>query len=101
MHTGVDPVGDIDHINGNRTDNRALNLRTCTRSQNLANSSVRRDNKIGMKGVARSGKRFVAHIGINGRKRHLGIFDTKEAAHQAYLSAASERSGEFAFGGAR
>lgn len=101
MHTGIDPAGDVDHVNGIRQDNRAINLRECSRSQNLANSALRRDNKIGIKGVAAHGCRFVAHIRIEGKKRHLGVFLTKEEAHAAYLVAAAARSGPFAFGGVR
>jgi hypothetical protein len=95
LHHGRWPVGEIDHINGNRADNRAANLREATRSQNMANTPVRRDSRSGVKGVRRHrAGRWVASIGGS----HLGVFDTPEAAHAAYCAAAKRRHGEFARG---
>jgi hypothetical protein len=51
-------------------------------------SSQHRDNRSGLPmGVKRHHRKFIARRGVNGRQIHLGLFDTPEAAHAAYLSA--------------
>lgn len=77
---------EIDHKNGVRSDNRFDNLRLASDEQNAANAKMRRDNKSGMKGVSwhrRVGK-WAAQINVNGRRKHLGYFDTVESAHVVY-----------------
>lgn len=87
--------GDIvDHVNGDKLDNRKLNLRICNISQNNANCHTK--NKGGYKGVGCIGKKFRASISINGKFLHLGMFDTKELAAKAYNVAAIKQFGEFA-----
>lgn len=92
---------EIDHINGNPSDNRLSNLRVATRSQNLRNTRLRRDNKAGFKGVSfhRGAGRWTAQIGAGRTGRYLGLFDTPEEAHAAYLAAARDAYGEFANAG--
>ena len=51
IHHGVDPVSDLDHINGDRDDNRIANLRIATQSQNMHNRRADKDNTSGYKGV--------------------------------------------------
>lgn len=89
LHTyGVWPAGDIDHINGKRSDNRLCNLRDVPRRTNLQNQSKAPNNKsTGVLGVYRSKKRFYARISIDNKSRHLGTFDTVGEASAAYLSA--------------
>lgn len=98
METGAWPVGDIDHRNRDKADNRFLNLREADHSQNGANKAVSPRNKVGLKGVCPHGKRFRAQIKTRDRVVLLGIFDTAELAHQAYAKAAREHHGEFAGG---
>jgi hypothetical protein len=88
----------IDHINGDRADNRLCNLRECTPSQNQWNRGPERRNKTGYKGVGlnESGNRFRAYIRFKTKTYALGTFDTPEEAHAAYVSAASSLHGEFA-----
>lgn len=96
METGVWPINDIDHENTVRDDNRFVNLREATRSENKRNSGPHRDNKLGLKGVRLDRKRFQANINFGGKQVYLGTFDTAEAAASAYRSASAKYHGEFA-----
>jgi len=97
--TNIDPADKhIDHINGVTYDNRASNLRLATKSQNGANSSMRKDNKSGYKGVDfyKSANKWRARIVVRGKSIHIGYFDSPELAHIAYCKRAVELFGEFA-----
>lgn len=88
IHHGRWPAGEIDHIDGDRTDNRMANLRDVATHENHQNMrKARSDNKVGILGVSRHKGRFRAQIQAQGKKRWLGEFDTAEAAHEAYLAA--------------
>jgi hypothetical protein len=92
-----DPPHDIDHANGDGLDNRRANLRPAIGSQNAANSRRRKDNTSGFRGVSRERSgRWRADINRDGRRTHLGTFDTPEAAARAYDAAAIEAWGEYA-----
>lgn len=84
----------VDHINGDSLDNRLANLRLVTTTQNMWNvDHALSTSSSGIRGVHRhsqSGK-WVSEISINGKKKHLGVFPTQEAASLAYQSAAQER----------
>jgi hypothetical protein len=85
--TGEWPRGDIDHINGVRTDNRWANLRDVPRHINLQNQRRARCNsKAGLLGVAMCRDRFQAKIQIDGKRTYLGTFNTAIEAHQAYVA---------------
>jgi hypothetical protein len=96
--TGEWPVNDIDHINGDRADNRFKNLREATRSQNLQNAGLRSSNKTGYKGVhfCNERQKYVAQIKINKWPKVLGRFQTLEEAVSARLAAEKMIYGEFA-----
>lgn len=83
------PVGELDHINRVKSDNRLCNLREATPAQNSANRGTRSDNKSGFKGVYWSRSGWVAVIGRNGTRRFLGRHPTAEAAAAAYMEAAN------------
>ncbi len=85
-----------DHKNLDRGDTRLANLRDSTRSDNYANTRVRSHSKIGIKGVRKNGKRWMASISLNSQSIYLGTFDTPEEAGEAYAKAAREIRGEFA-----
>ncbi len=82
--------GEVDHINGDRTDNRKQNLRIVTRSQNLM-------NRKGVKGYYFDNyyQKWKAEIIVNGKKFNLGSFDTEEEAKQSRLEAERVHFGEF------
>jgi len=88
----------IDHINGNKLDNRKANLRICTNAENLRNRAMTKKNKSGYKGVHWSNryKKWVASIGKNYKVFVLGQYNTPEEAYAAYCKAAMELHGEFA-----
>lgn len=93
------PVGlQVDHINGNRLDNRRTNLRVCQHAQNIMNQKGR-GAVSGFKGVhpARRGDGWCAHITLDGHMMDLGTYDTPEVAAVAYNVAARQHFGEFAW----
>lgn len=85
---GAWPEHDIDHINGDKGDNRIANLRDVPACVNLENKrGARRDNASGLLGVHlhRQSGRWRARIRHDGKAVHIGMFDSPEAAHAAYL----------------
>ena len=86
-HFGKMPLLEIDHINSNKSDNRIENLRKANRSENGQNiKKAQLNNKIGFLGVYKSKNKWRARIQVNCKKIHIGLFDTPEEAHQAYLA---------------
>lgn len=84
--TGAWPTGHIDHINGNRSDNRICNLRDVTETVNHQNQRrPQTGNKSGYLGVYKNRRRWSARIDAHGVSHHIGTFDTPEIAHAAYL----------------
>lgn len=84
------PAGNIDHVNGSRSDNRWSNLRVGSQALNAQNlRGPRRDNMIGLLGVSLDKRRgtYRAQIMVDGKSRHLGTFGDPQSAHQAYLKA--------------
>jgi hypothetical protein len=90
--TGSECPGPIDHKNGARTDNRWLNLRASSNRENGQNRrTVERSTASGLLGVSRGGTRAArpwrSKIVIDGKATHLGMFDSPQEAHEAYLAA--------------
>ena len=82
------PDDQVDHINGDRSDNRIANLRSLTNQGNQQNRrTAHRGIRSGLLGVSPKRGKWRAQIKVDGKKRHLGLFDTPEAAHAAYLEA--------------
>ena len=93
--TGIYPSLEIDHINGDRADNKFNNLRIVTRSQNAQNrSTYQSNNKSKTLGVSwhKKSKKWQAHICIYKERKYLGLFEKAEDAHNAYLLAKQEVS---------
>jgi hypothetical protein len=88
---GYMPSNDLDHINGDRADNRIANLRECTRAENMQNYKKPRTNTSGFIGVHWRAKdnRWTAVINSGRKAHHLGLFSTPEEAASAYLAAKS------------
>lgn len=74
LHHGHWPIGEIDHINGQRDDNRIENLRDVSREINTINRVVSAKNTSGATGVSRKGSRWQAYICYRRRQIHLGYF---------------------------
>jgi hypothetical protein len=88
--TGKMPKEYIDHINGDKTDNRFLNLRECSNSQNMQNKKKAQKNHVsGFLGVQLRKDRgsYVSHIYVNKKRKYLGSFKSPELASEAYLKA--------------
>ena len=82
------PKGLIDHINGNKADNRICNLRDVFadgNSQNVRKPNVR--NKSGFMGVIWFQNKWRASMSVNGQSKWLGDYSTPQEAHQVYLEA--------------
>jgi hypothetical protein len=91
---GVFPTNVIDHINGNRLDNRIENLRDVTRQQNSWNlQKAKRNSKSGYLGVDWKPERnkWRAQIRVGGKKKLIGYFATAEEASVAYQTYKKER----------
>lgn len=84
IHYGTAPPADIDHINGNRQDNRIENMRAVTRSENMRNTSLSSRNTSGFIGVSyrKTANKWQATIrDMSGKRLSLGYFaELQEAA---------------------
>jgi len=84
----------VDHINGNKTDNRIQNLRWITQSGNMRNSKNWGEY---LKGVSFNKKinKFRAQIYIDNKHKHLGYFETELEAYEKYMEKNNELMKEF------
>ncbi len=86
---GAWPVGEVDHVDRDNTNNRITNLREVTTQTNLYNKSTYKNNWSGTPGVnwyAPSCK-WVATISAGGKRVHLGYFRDKDEAAKVYWQA--------------
>jgi hypothetical protein len=101
MHRVIlgDPIGfQVDHINGDKLDNRKSNLRVCTTGENARNRGKNKNGTSGYKGVHfyKAYRKWQSHIMHERKMVWLGYFDTAEKAALAYNEAATKLHGEFA-----
>jgi hypothetical protein len=88
---------EIDHINGVKDDNKIENLREAERYENMWNRDKPSTNTSGYKGVDwdRQKMKWRARCRLDGKRKHLGFFDTKDMAAEAYKMFAKNNHGEF------
>lgn len=84
----------VDHVNGVRSDNRHLNLRSANHAQNCMNRKPMRSTSKGCYWQPKR-KKWVAQIGVSGRRKTIGYYATESEAAMAYAKAAEELHGEF------
>lgn len=87
----------VDHIDGNRLNNRRGNLRLATRHQNMQNQKLATHNTSGLKGAgwSKSKGKFRSRIVAFGKEYHLGFYNSAEEAHAAYARASAKLHGAF------
>lgn len=83
IYFGVSHFSEIDHINGNTSDNRIANLREVSDEQNAKNAKIRKDNKTGHQGIYKQGPIWRAQIGGSKNRIHLGCFSSIDEAINA------------------
>jgi hypothetical protein len=95
--TGSDPTDQIDHINGDKLDNRFENLREANNAQNQYNVGLNKNNTSGFKGVSfdKWYGLWNAAIGFNRKQYRIGRFKTKEQAAEAVMLARESFHKEF------
>jgi hypothetical protein len=101
MHRQLMQVADnlfVDHINGNKLDNRRSNLRICTKAENVRNKVKSSKNTSGYKGIwwHKQNKKWIAEIGVDGKKISLGSYVSIIDAVKAYNKAALKYHKKFA-----
>jgi hypothetical protein len=89
MVTGEEAGSHIDHINGDPTDNRWENLRSVSAKENSKNVRMLKNNTSGVTGVFFLAKynKWAAHVRVNRKKIHLGIFGEIDEAAMAVMEA--------------
>ena len=94
-HKGYLPK-ELDHIDGNKNNNRIENLRAASKYQNKWNSKKHKDNKSGLKSVIKRGKVYEVCIFARHKRYYIGRFKTKKDASIAVTRAREDIHGRFA-----
>ena len=87
---GEHPIGEVDHINHRKGDNRIANLRVGSKAENISNQiRAQKSSKSGILGVwwSKFHQKWASAIRVNSKHHHLGYFEDKETAAQCYLNA--------------
>jgi hypothetical protein len=95
--TGEWPAEQIDHVNGERSDNRWSNLRHCSASQNSFNRKKYRNNSTSVTGVYwhKRSQRWTASIDVSRKRISLGYFDSIDDAGRSRREAERKYFGDF------
>lgn len=83
------PAGEIDHIDGNKANNTIANLRDVSAQGNAQNKlKAQKNNASSLLGVSwhKKASKWQAHICVYKTRKYLGLFDSVEEAHAAYLN---------------
>lgn len=85
IHYNSWPNGEIDHIDGDRLNNKLSNLRVVTRSQNMFNAKTKQNSSSGIKNVQwdNSSQSWRVRVRVNGKRYHVGRFTEIEKAAEA------------------
>ena len=86
LFKGKWPLDQLDHRDGDRTNNAIANLRECSCAENQQNKGISSNNKSGFVGVSWNSRHggWAAKITANGKVSHLGVYSTREAAAKRY-----------------
>jgi hypothetical protein len=97
LHNGYLPT-EIDHVDGDLTNNKINNLREATRDQNMFNTKTPRHNTSGIKGVSwyKATGKWSVHIGVNNKKLFFGRYKDLELAELVAIEARNKYHGQFA-----
>jgi len=97
IHYGTWPKHHIDHVNGDRSDNRISNLRAATFAENAQNKEKYRiaNSTSKYKGVSKQGNKWKSTVNANGKRTYIGLFDDETVAAVAYDLVASVLHGDF------
>ena len=95
LMTGNWAVDEVDHIDRNHQNNVWRNLRPATRQEQTRNTSSRRGSSSQSLGVSKFRDKWQAGIKVNGKRKHLGVFKTKEEAASVYNEASRSIFGAF------
>lgn len=98
IEDGVMPEFEVDHIDGNTSNNKRTNLRKSTHKENLTSTKLRKDNTSGHKGVyyKKDLGKFVVQAKVNGKQTYFGIYLTLEEAAEKARQVREEYFKEFA-----
>ena len=88
FHHGYLPI-EVDHIDGNKMNNRIENLRPATHSENLKNQKIKINNVSGLKNVgwARREQKWRVRLTVNGKDKHIGYFKDRDLADLVAIEA--------------
>jgi hypothetical protein len=94
---GVWPANEIDHVDRCRTNNKWINLREATRSENMFNVGKRKNNTSGVKGVYwnKEKNKFQAQATVGGRQVYIGRYDSLDDAKRAFEKYVTPIHGEY------
>ena len=97
LYYGEQPPNTIDHIDGDRTNNKKENLRECTQQENMYNQKIPKNNTSGVKGVTwnRDRNKWRAYIYINGKRKHIGYYTCIKEAEQVVRKEREQYHREF------